>query len=128
VSESALDGEITDHLGYHKHDPAGKNGGNNRALAPDGRLLIIGGDVSPTPLGIGELISKRATVAATTLRSRSHRQEAEIVDAVRANLWPMVTSGRVRPVVDSVVPMDSAARAHQLLADGKVVGEVVLTV
>src|SRR5918999_3370732 len=28
--ESALDGEITDHLGYDKHDPVGKNGGNSR--------------------------------------------------------------------------------------------------
>lgn len=101
---------------------------NIRALAPDGRLVIIGGGVSPTPLGIGELMAKRGSVAATTLRSRSHRQKAEIVDAVRVNLWPMVADGRVRPVVDSVVPMDSAARAHQLLADGKVVGKVVLTV
>lgn len=28
--ESALEGAITDHLGYDKHDPAGKNGGNSR--------------------------------------------------------------------------------------------------
>lgn len=30
VIEAALDGEITDHLGYAKHDPAGKDGGNSR--------------------------------------------------------------------------------------------------
>ncbi|MER6680147.1 zinc-binding dehydrogenase [Streptomyces olivaceoviridis] len=100
---------------------------NVRALAPDGRLVMIGGDVSPTVLGIGELMAKRASVTATTLRSRSHRQKAEIVDAVRTNLWPMVADGRVRPVVDSLVPMDCAAQAHQLLADGGVVGKVVLT-
>ncbi|KUL31270.1 hypothetical protein ADL15_22750 [Actinoplanes awajinensis subsp. mycoplanecinus] len=28
--EAAMDGEITDHLGYEKHDPAGKDGGNFR--------------------------------------------------------------------------------------------------
>jgi hypothetical protein len=26
---AALDGEITDHLGYEKHDPASKDGGNS---------------------------------------------------------------------------------------------------
>jgi transposase-like protein len=30
VLESALEGEITDHLGYDKHDPVGKNSGNSR--------------------------------------------------------------------------------------------------
>ncbi|GAA1689664.1 NAD(P)H-quinone oxidoreductase [Nonomuraea maheshkhaliensis] len=101
---------------------------NVRALAAGGRLVMIGGDVSPTALDIGELMAKRGSVAATTLRSRSHRQKAEIVAAVRANVWPMVADGRIRPIVDTVLPMHDAAQAHQLLADGKVVGKVVLTV
>jgi putative transposase len=39
VLESALDGEITDHLGYDKGDPAGKNGGNSRNCEYVGVLL-----------------------------------------------------------------------------------------
>ncbi|WP_319754692.1 NAD(P)H-quinone oxidoreductase [Streptomyces sp. AK02-04a] len=101
---------------------------NIRCLAPDGRIVMIGGDVSPTVLGIGELMAKRGSVAATTLRSRSPRQKAAIVDAVRSDLWPMVTDGRIRPVVGNTVPMHEASRAHQLLAEGNVVGKVVMTV
>ncbi|TQJ56903.1 putative PIG3 family NAD(P)H quinone oxidoreductase [Streptomyces sp. SLBN-115] len=101
---------------------------NIRALARDGRIVMIGGDVSSTVLGIGELMAKRGSVAATTLRSRSRSQKAEIVDAVRTKLWPMVADGRIRPVVGHIVPMDEASRAHQLLAEGNVVGKVVMTV
>ncbi|GGS32135.1 NAD(P)H quinone oxidoreductase [Streptomyces humidus] len=100
---------------------------NVRSLARDGRIVMIGGDMSSTVLGIGELMAKRGSVAATTLRSRSRSQKAEIVDAVRKHLWPMVADGRIRPVVGHIVPMDEASRAHQLLAEGNVVGKVVMT-
>jgi len=101
---------------------------NIRALARDGRIVMIGGDVSSAVLDIGELMAKRGSVAATTLRSRSLSQKTMIVDAVRTGLWPMVADGRIRPVVGSTMPMDQASRAHQLLAEGNVVGKVVMTV
>ncbi|MFF4623428.1 zinc-binding dehydrogenase [Nonomuraea jabiensis] len=100
---------------------------NIRAVAQDGRIVMIGGDMSSTVLDIGELMAKRGSVAATTLRTRSRSQKAEIVDAVRTHLWPMVADGQIRPVVGHIVPMDEASRAHQLLAEGNVVGKVVMT-
>jgi transposase-like protein len=30
VRQAALEGEMDDHLGYGKHDPAGRDGGNSR--------------------------------------------------------------------------------------------------
>jgi NADPH2:quinone reductase len=47
---------------------------------------------------------------------------------VEAGLWPLVEAGRVRPVVHTVVPMDQAATAHQLVAGSQHVGKVLLAV
>jgi transposase-like protein len=49
VIEAALDGEITDHLGYEKHDPAGKDGGNSRNGA---RAKTVLTDVGPVEITV----------------------------------------------------------------------------
>ncbi|MFH9089175.1 NAD(P)H-quinone oxidoreductase [Streptomyces sp. NPDC017673] len=101
---------------------------NIRCLADDGRIVMIGGDVSPARLDIAALMARRGSVSATTLRARGHEQKANIVRAVRAEVWPMVERGLVRPVVDSVVPITDATRAHRILEEGRAVGKVVMTV
>ena len=101
---------------------------NLDALAPDGHLVVIGSTGGDAPrLDLGALMAKRATISATTLRARPHAQKAAIVAEVRAQVWPLIASGRVRPVVDSVFPMDEAARGHELLAAGGAFGKVLLT-
>jgi hypothetical protein len=49
VLESALEGEITDHLGYDKHDPAGKNGGNSRNGTRSKTVLT---DIGPVEIDV----------------------------------------------------------------------------
>ena len=102
---------------------------NIETLAPDGRLVVIGsaGGGGAAPLDLGILMRKRASVSATTLRARPHAQKAAIVAAVRAEVWPLVDLGRIRPVVDSVFSMTDAGHAHALLAAGATVGKVLLT-
>ena len=63
-------------------------------------------------LDIGKLLAKRARVHATALRSRPLDEKAEIVAGVRENVWPLLESGEVRPVVDRRFPMADAASAH----------------
>ena len=101
---------------------------NLHCLALDGHLVIIGntGSRVDRPLPLGLLMSKRLSVSATMLRSRPHAQKAAIVNAVRANVWPLIEAGRIAPVVDSVLPMAKAADAHRLLAEGRTVGKVLL--
>jgi len=100
-----------------------------RCLAHDGRLVIIGrmGSTVDSPLSLGLLMMKRLTVAGTTLRARPHEQKAEIVRAVRDNVWPLIAQRRILPVIDSVFSMKDAADAHRLLASGRTVGKVLLT-
>lgn len=102
---------------------------NVDALAVGGRLMIIGlQGGAKAELDIGTLLRKRAMVHPTSLRSRPVREKAEIVAGVRENVWPLIASGDVRPVVDRRIPMADAARAHELLEESGHVGKILLTV
>jgi putative PIG3 family NAD(P)H quinone oxidoreductase len=102
---------------------------NVEALAVSGRLAIIGMQGgSKGELNIGTLLSKRAAVSATSLRARPLGEKAAIVAAVREHVWPLIASGRVRPVVDRELPMPEAAEAHRVLEASGHVGKVLLVV
>ncbi|MDT0527426.1 NAD(P)H-quinone oxidoreductase [Micromonospora sp. DSM 115977] len=101
---------------------------NVAALATGGRLVVIGMQGGRKgELDLGALLAKRGTIAATALRSRPLEEKAEIVRGVREQVWPLVESGAVRPVVDRRVPMTEAARAHRLVESNDHVGKVLLT-
>ena len=105
-------------------------GANVDALAPDGRLVIIGlQGGTKAELDLNKLLRKRASVIATNLRGRpvdGPGGKGPIVAAVREHVWPMIADGRVRPVVHERVPLPDAARAHALLEAGGVVGKILL--
>jgi putative PIG3 family NAD(P)H quinone oxidoreductase len=101
-------------------------GRNVECVAPDGHLVIIGGDTSPALLDVGSLMAKRASVTATMLRARPAGQKADIVAGVIRDILPLFETGLVRVVVDTIVPIAEAARAHQLLESKRTVGKVIL--
>ncbi|MDT7628575.1 MAG: hypothetical protein QOI50_505 [Pseudonocardiales bacterium] len=99
-------------------------------LAPGGRLVIIGlQGGTKTELDINRMLRKRATIAATNLRGRptdGPDGKAAIVAEVRSGLWPLLESGRVKPVVHARLPMNEAGEAHRLLGEGGVIGKLLL--
>jgi putative PIG3 family NAD(P)H quinone oxidoreductase len=103
---------------------------NVDALAIDGRLMIIGMQGgTKAELDIAKLLGKRASVHATTLRSRPATGpggKADIVAAVRHDVWPDVERGVVRPIVDRRLPMSRAAEAHAVLEASEHIGKVLL--
>ncbi|MBT2466291.1 NAD(P)H-quinone oxidoreductase [Streptomyces sp. ISL-66] len=101
---------------------------NVDALAVNGRLAIIGlqGGVK-AELNLGALLAKRAAITATTLRARPLAEKAAIVAAVREHVWPLVETGRIRPVVHATYPMREAAEAHRVLESSTHVGKLLLT-
>ena len=105
---------------------------NVDALAPDGRLIVIGfqGGVQ-AELNLGKLMSKRAGVISTALRSRpvdGPSGKSAIVESVVANVWPMIADGRVRPIIGAELPIQEATEAHRLLKSGEAHGKVLLRV
>jgi putative PIG3 family NAD(P)H quinone oxidoreductase len=103
---------------------------NVDALAVGGRLVVIGMQGGTrAELDLGKLLAKRASVAATALRSRPPTGpggKEGIVAAVRAEVWPDVERGVVRPVVDRRLPMSRAAEAHRVVEASEHVGKVLL--
>ncbi|MFE3682916.1 NAD(P)H-quinone oxidoreductase [Streptomyces sp. NPDC059095] len=101
---------------------------NVRALAVNGRLAIIGlQGGAKAELNLGALLTKRAAVTATSLRGRPAAEKAAIVAAVRERVWPLISGGRVRPVVDRTLPLADAAEGHRVLEASSHVGKVLLT-
>jgi putative PIG3 family NAD(P)H quinone oxidoreductase len=100
---------------------------NITALATGGRLVVIGmqgGSVGE--LDLGQLLRKRATVHASTLRARPLAEKAAIVSAVQANIWPLVGAGQIRPVIETILPLAEAPRAHRLMEASGHVGKILL--
>lgn len=105
-------------------------GRNVEVLAVGGQLVTIGMQGGTRgELDFGVLMRKRGTVRATTLRGRPATgpgSKADVVAAVRAEVWPDVERGVIRPVVDRRLPMSRAAEAHALLEASSHVGKVLL--
>ncbi len=100
---------------------------NVAALAPGGRLIVIGMQGgSQGELDLGQLMRKRASVHGSTLRSRPTTEKTAIVAAVRDQLWPLVSSGEVRPVIQTVLPLSAAAEAHRLMDGSAHIGKILL--
>ncbi|MCU1591499.1 MAG: quinone oxidoreductase, family [Frankiales bacterium] len=103
---------------------------NVEALAIGGRLVSIGMQGgTKAELDLAMLMSKRASVHATTLRARpatGHGGKAEIVAAVLHDVWPDVERGGIRPIVDRRLPMSRAAEAHQVIEASEHIGKVLL--
>jgi putative PIG3 family NAD(P)H quinone oxidoreductase len=100
---------------------------NVDALAVNGRLVVIGlQGGTRAEIDLNALLRKRAAVIATSLRARPLAEKAAIVAAVREHVWPLVGSGRVRPVVHSRHPLADAAGAHREMESSGHIGKILL--
>jgi len=101
---------------------------NVGALATEGRLVVIGlQGGAKGELNLSALMGKRAAILATTLRSRPVSEKATICAAVAEHVWPLVSDGRVRPVVHATFRLAEAAQAHRAMEAGAHVGKIILT-
>ena len=100
---------------------------NIDVLAVEGRLVQIALQAgSTTQLDMAPLLVKRLTITASTLRARSIQEKGAVAVAVRANVWPLLESGAVKPVIHATFPLRAAADAHRLLESSQHIGKIVL--
>ena len=102
---------------------------NLAALAVDGRLVVIGlmAGEPEAPVDFRKVLGRRLTITGSTLRPRSVAEKAIIARAVLAEVWPLVSDGRVRPVVHRTFPLAEAAAAHRLMETSDHIGKILLT-
>ena len=100
---------------------------NIKILAAEGRLLQIAlmqgykAEVDFRPL-----LMKRVTLTGSTLRPRSIKEKAEIARALRKEVWPLLDSGTIRPIIHQTFPLEKAADAHRLMESSSHIGKILL--
>lgn len=97
-------------------------------LAEDGRLVIIAvqGGVK-AEINAGLVLRRRLTITGSTLRPRPVAFKAAIAASLRAQVWPLLAQGRIKPVIHQVFPAGQAAQAHALMESNQHIGKLVLS-
>jgi len=102
---------------------------NVRALADDGRLIQIAFlQGSKIELNFAHLMMRRLTITGSTLRPQSDLAKAEIARQLKANVWPLLVSGQVAPVMDQEFTLADAAAAHTRMESSQHIGKIVLKI
>ncbi len=102
---------------------------NVRALADDGRLVQIAFLSGPkVELNFAHVMMRRLTITGSTLRPQSDIAKAAIADALLENVWPLLSAGRIAPVMDSTYALEDAAKAHAHMESSTHIGKIVLKV
>jgi putative PIG3 family NAD(P)H quinone oxidoreductase len=102
-------------------------GENVKALAPQGWLVVIGllgGAAAELPLGL--LLAKRGRVAGSVLRSRPLEEKVALAQRFTQACIPLFEAGRLKPVVDAVLPMTQIAEAHTRMEANESFGKLVM--
>ncbi len=102
---------------------------NYVAAAEEGRIVQIatqGGAVASA--NFARLMAKRLVHTGSTLRPRSDEFKGRLAAALEAEVWPLLASRRVAPVMDMIYPLKEAWRAHERLESGEAIGKIVLDV
>jgi len=102
---------------------------NLKALADDGRLVQIAFLQGPkTEVNFVQLMTRRLTFTGSTLRPQSDLAKAKIAQQLRDVVWPLLSQGKIAPVMDSTFNMTEAAAAHSRMESSAHIGKIVLAV
>jgi putative PIG3 family NAD(P)H quinone oxidoreductase len=100
---------------------------NVRSLAMRGRLVLfgtMGGFTGELPLSV--LMGKRARIIGTVLRARPLEEKANVAQAFLRQALPLFAAGKLRPVIDAVLPMSEVRAAHERMERNDSFGKLVL--
>ena len=112
-------------------DPVGANylEDNIKSLTLEGRLVMIGlmGGAKAT-INLGLLMMKRLRIIGSTLRAQPVTKKTEIMNNLNENIWPLLESGDIKPIIDTVIPIEEVDKAHELMESNQTFGKVILKV
>jgi NADPH2:quinone reductase len=99
------------------------------AMATDGRhvsIAFLRG--SKTTIDFNAVMRRRLTLTGSTLRPRPISDKAAIAEKLKAQVWPKIADGSIRPLVYKTFPLAEAAAAHALMESSEHIGKIVLVV
>ena len=112
-------------------DPVGANylEDNMKSLSLEGRLVMIGlmGGAKAS-INLGLLMMKRLRIIGSTLRAQPIPKKTEIMNNLKENIWPSLESGDIKPIIDTVIPIEEVDKAHKLMESNQTFGKVILKV
>ena len=112
-------------------DPVGANylEDNMKSLALEGRLVMIGlmGGAKAS-INLGLLMMKRLRIIGSTLRAQPIAKKTKIMNNLKENVWPLLESGDIKPIIDTVIPIEEVDKAHKLMESNQTFGKVILKV
>jgi NADPH2:quinone reductase len=100
-----------------------------QCLADDGRLVIsalLGG--ASGEINFGEVLRRRLVITGSTLRPRPVTFKRHIAQQLRTQVWPLLESGRIKPVIYKTFSLEQAADAHALMETSTHVGKIMLQI
>ena len=98
-------------------------------LAPGGRLVLITAHRGRfAEIDVLDVVLRRLTLTGSTLRARPPSFKGEIARRLVLEVWPLLSSGRIRTLMHEVFPLEDVARAQSILDDNAQVGKVGLIV
>jgi putative PIG3 family NAD(P)H quinone oxidoreductase len=101
---------------------------NLECLARDGRCSVIAFLKGPkAEVDLRIVLAKRLTITGSTLRPQTVAEKARIAADVERHVFPLLESGRVRPIIHTTFSLDAAAAAHELMESSRHMGKIVLT-
>ena len=102
-------------------------GGNQRVLASRGRMIVVGVTGGARgELDLRALMAGRGTLTGTVLRARPLEERIALARTFTDHVVPLLTAGRVRPVVDRVFQPEAVAEAHRRLEANETFGKLVI--
>ncbi len=102
---------------------------NINILRPEGRLVYINAMKGNTvSLNLMKMMQKRITITGSTLRSREISFKRDLAKEIHRKVWPVLTSGKFKPVIYAAFPLKDADKAHELMETSQHIGKIVLEV
>jgi NADPH:quinone reductase len=100
---------------------------NLRLLRPDGRMVFINSsNGAKGEFDAHVLMVKRLTITGSTLRARDTKFKSGLASAIESHVWPLLEQGLFKPVIYKEFPLESAAKAHELMESSDHIGKIVL--
>jgi putative PIG3 family NAD(P)H quinone oxidoreductase len=135
---AALGADVIAPEGFEEHGPfdvilelvgAPNLAPNLKALAVGGRICVIGISAgAKAELNLAALMSKRATIHSSTLRSRPLEEKAATARLLERQVLPQLESGRLRVLVAGTYPLERVADAYDHFATGGKLGKLILAI